>query len=182
MDNGLVHVVTPVALTPANVHDDFPEFRILDPESPPELLSTDPSASLTSPTYKPSEWIPLQVARDNFKLPQWTSNDLNGDIANKVMLQRLSGLEGAAAFDTWAAACAALDPAEAHETRNSVDEVLYLFMHVKRMNSDDCMIQDLETFPAVLRGHSWPELSRTYIPKVLPCYIRALSRRKHLVY
>jgi hypothetical protein len=182
LDNGLVHVVTPTALTLANVHDVFPEFRILHPESPPALVSTDPSASLTSPAYKPGEWIPLQVARRNFKLPPWTSNDLNCNVANKVMLQRLSGLEGAEAFDTWAAACATLDPAEAHETRNTVDEVRYLFKRVKRMTSNGYMILDLETFPAVLRGHSWSELSRTYIPRVLPCYFRALSRRKHLVY
>jgi len=127
LDNGLIHVSAPEALAPANIHDVFPEFRILDPESPPGLLSTDPSASLTSSTYRPGEWILLQVARNNFKLAPSSSNDSNGNIANKVMRQRLSGLEGAQAFDAWAGACAALDPAEAHETRNTVDEVCHLF-------------------------------------------------------
>lgn len=124
-----MYVSVPEPLSRSNVQDVFPAFHILDPESPPASLSSDPTGSLTSSSYIEGTWIPLDIARKNFDLSETTpTNHLNlsGEIKNRVRLQRLHGLSGAEAFDAWAAACASLDPAEAHETMNTVDEVFFL--------------------------------------------------------
>lgn len=122
--NGIVYVSVSEALTASNIHDVFPDFHILDPDSPPPVsLSSEHSASLSNSSYVAGTWLPLESARKNFKLEKMISAKNNGS-KNKLMLQQLEGLEGGAAFDTWVAACARIDSADAHESMNTVDEVI----------------------------------------------------------
>lgn len=129
----LLHVSAPEPITPSNIHTVFPTFHILDPSAPPFLLASDSSASLTSPTYTPELWIPVQVARDNFKLAAGANiNSTTASIPQKVMLNRLAGLEGPTAFDTWTTAWGTIDPAETHETINTVDAVCTRHLFIPR--------------------------------------------------
>jgi len=121
-------------LTPLNTHTVFPTFLILDPTAPPASFSSDASSSLTSSTYVGGQWIPIKAARENFKLKIDESmiDQLKEtrSIPRGVMSRRLEGLDAEKGFDTYVSAWARLDPAETHETQNTVDAV--------RSNYENC--------------------------------------------
>ena len=89
----VIHVRTAVAISVDTICSTLPELRPL-PAS--EFTSLQ---SLTDPSYPGNEWVPLQLARQNFAL---------------------GGPEG---FDQWYLAAVTINPAEAYGTHNTVTKV-----------------------------------------------------------
>lgn len=90
-----LHVRSSVALTTETIASTKPEFKALQQ---PEWSSV---SSLTGSSYAPGEWVPLQVARQNFA-------------------KELGGPEG---FDKWIISAVTISPAEAYRTHNTTAKV-----------------------------------------------------------
>ncbi|KAI0819073.1 Metallo-dependent hydrolase [Irpex lacteus] len=90
-----LHVRSPVALTTETISSTKPEFKALQQ---PEWSSV---SSLTGSSYALGEWVPLQVARQNFA-------------------KELGGPEG---FDKWIVSAVTISPAEAYRTHNTTAKI-----------------------------------------------------------
>ncbi|KAI0700006.1 Metallo-dependent hydrolase [Cytidiella melzeri] len=90
-----LHVRTTGVLSASTVSSLRPEFRAF---CKPEWSTT---TSLTSSSYSPEDWVPLQVARQNFD----------------------ESLEGPEGFDKWITSAITISPAEAYRTHNTTAKI-----------------------------------------------------------
>ena len=116
-----MHIRVEKALNHSNLHTLAPEFRALPFGR--EFSIDESNSTKTSVTeesgYVPMTWIPLHVARKNFRLDGFD----DGETVRDKRFVEHKRLEGEELFDAWVLAALQIHPSEAYETMNTVDKV-----------------------------------------------------------